>query len=158
MADEVTTIRKYTEKDIPVIIDMVSRYVPRLPNYQGVVVDPARIKFLLEHNVTNEGQFTVRVLVSGAGQVVGGIGAYCVPLTFSWDMVTCDIFILVDEAWRTLERTQQLYKAYIEWAVARGAKIIQASHAGGHRDEAMARLLDGIGFKQVGSLYQLQRM
>jgi GNAT superfamily N-acetyltransferase len=148
-----THVRRYTEIDIPGIIDHAAREIPKLPNYKGVVVDPSRIKFMLDQNINNDGYFMTFVLLNEREELVGGIGAYCVTMAFSWDRVCNDIFLFILPEYRTLPNALKLIAAYRDWALARKATIIGATYTGGGNDEGMDKLLKVAGFEPIGKLY-----
>lgn len=151
--DKNTTLRRYGMSDIPYIADVAAREVPKLPNYAGVVVDRSRVTALLEQNVNNDGYFVTFLLVNDVGEIVGGIGGYCVTMAFSWDRVTNDVFFFILPEWRTLPNALKLMRAYLNWALARKATIIGATYTGGGNDEGMDRLIRSIGFEPIGKLY-----
>lgn len=151
-----TFIRRYTDEDIPLLVEAVAREVPQLPHYEGISVDPERIKFLLHNSCKDESAFMVALLCdSHTKQVVGGVGAYCVTMLLSNEKATNDIFLFIVPQWRSLTNAMKLIKAYKEWAHRRKAKIIGATHTGGYRSSAMDALLKQAGFKPVGTLYHL---
>ena len=152
-----TTLRRYAMGDIPYIVDVAAREVPKLPNYAGVVVDRSRIQALLEQNVNNDGYFMTFLLVNDYGDIVGGIGAYCVTMAFSWDRVTNDVFLFILPEWRTLPNAQKLIRAYLSWGLARKATIIGATYTGGGNDDGMDRLLKSVGFEPIGKLYHYRQ-
>jgi GNAT superfamily N-acetyltransferase len=145
--------RRYAEGDIPRLVEIVCREVPKLQNYEGVVVDASRVKFMLDNNINNDGYFMVFVLVNEYEEVVGGIGAYCVTMAFSWDRVCNDIFFFIMPEWRTLPNAVALMTAYRDWALARKATIIGATYTGGGNEESMDKLIRLVGFEPIGKLY-----
>lgn len=155
--DKNTTLRRYGMSDIPYIADVAAREVPKLPNYAGVVVDRSRVTALLEQNVNNDGYFVTFLLVNDVGEIVGGIGGYCVTMAFSWDRVTNDVFFFILPEWRTLPNALKLMRAYLNWALARKATIIGATYTGGGNDEGMDRLIRSIGFEPIGKLYHYRQ-
>lgn len=152
-----TYLRRYTEADIPDLVEAACQYVPMLPNYRGVSVDRTRVEFILRNNVNNDAVISVFILVNEENQLVGGIMAYCVQLLFSWELVTNDIFLYIKPEYRSIVNLQKLSCAYRDWAIARGAKLIQASHTGGLHEEGMERYLKSMGFEPVGKLYHFNR-
>jgi GNAT superfamily N-acetyltransferase len=156
MKSENTTVRRYRADDIPLVIEICVREIPKLPNYKGVVVDPSRLKFLLDQNIGNDGFFMAWLLISPSGEIVGGIGAYCVTAAFSWDRVCNDMFFFIDPKWRTLPNAVKLMAAYRDWALARKATIIGATYTGGETNDRMDRLIKMAGFEPIGKLYHLR--
>lgn len=152
-----THIRRYLEKDIEYITEVAAREIPLLPNYKGIKVDRARIKFMLQNSVTDESGFMVHLLVDKDDKPIGGVAGYCVTQLLSWDKVTSDVFLFVLEEYRSLSNAMKLIKTYKEWAIRRDAKMICASHVGGYRSDAMDALLLREGFTSIGTLYRLDR-
>ncbi len=152
-----TTVRRYAERDIEFITNTVMEEVPKLPNYQGIKVDRARIKFLLQNSLTDESGFMAHLLVDKNDKPIGGVSAYCVTQLLSWDKVTCDIFLFVKDEYRTLPNAIKLIRTYKEWAIRRDAKIIMASQIGGHRSDAFDALLLKEEFEPIGTLYRVRR-
>ncbi len=153
-----TRVRRYEARDVLYLVKIIGEEVPKLPNYKGVVVDPERVRFLLQQNLNNDGYFAGFLLVTDPGDViVGGIAAYCVTLVFSWDRLVGDMFLFIRPEWRTLPNATKLVKAYIDWGKARKAAIITASHTGGTHETGMDLFLKGMDFQPIGKLYHYRR-
>jgi GNAT superfamily N-acetyltransferase len=152
-AGDKTYVRRYAADDIPRIIEICTAEIPKLPNYKGVVVDPSRIKFMLDQNVDNDGYFMIWLLEDDHGKIVGGIGAYCVTMAFSWARVCNDMFFFIEPEYRSLPNALKLMTAYRDWAIARKATIIGATHTGGGNENGMDKLIRMVGFEPIGKLY-----
>lgn len=151
------TVRRYSKRDIPYIIGLVMRWVPELPNYQGVTIHEDRIKFMLEHNETNDASLMLQVLVTETDQIIGCIAGYCVTSLISWDKVASDIFMFILPEWRSAENADKLLAVYIDWARARKAKIVGSTQTSAYREEAFTKFLAKRGFEQIGFLYRLKQ-
>jgi GNAT superfamily N-acetyltransferase len=155
------TLREYTKADIHQIVEAVYDHLHELPNYSRMTVSKDRLSYLFTHNLNNVGSFNMWVLVDEQNQVQGGGAGYCVPGMTTWDLMANDVFLYVKKEHRSLQATMRLIKAYKDWAIARGAKIISASHTGGmfpegSREEKLYdELLKRLGFDCVGKLYHL---
>ena len=155
------THRVYEPKDIPRVLDLIMLALPQLPNYAMITPDRDRIQYVLEHNVDNAEAFGGWVLCDTHDTVYGFGGAWCVRSLMSMDFVADDIFMWVEPEYRTYPNVRKLVINYVDWAMAKGAKLIRASHTGGSfpKDsrEAMLyhTLLMRLGFKEVGSVYHL---
>lgn len=150
-----TVMRPYTQQDIPALVALVTAVLPTLPTYAGLRVDEARVRFLLEQNQHNATFLCLVLCDSQSGTIIGGVAGYCTPTMFSFDTVATDTFLYVAPAYRTLRNTGRLIKAYVDWAKARKASLILATHTAGlGNDEKMAQLLGWYGFHHVGALYQ----
>jgi hypothetical protein len=81
----------------------------------------------------------------------------------SLDYVADDIFMWVEPKYRSYANVRRLVGAFVEWAEARGAKLIRASHSGGSFPKGSKEaqlydlLLTRLGFKEVGSIYHYSR-
>lgn len=151
-----TRIRRYLEKDIDMLVNKLCEEVPKLPHYKGIAVDADRIRFFLQNSTTDESAFMAHMLVNEDDVPIGGVAGYCVTSLLSWDKFTGDIFLYVLPEWRSLFNVIKLINTYKEWGKRRGAKIIQATHTGGYRSDAMDTLLQKQGFERVGILYHLR--
>lgn len=150
-------IRPYEKADIPAIIDSVAAEVPKLPNYKDITVSKERVEYLLTHNHGNVSSFQCWILIDKeTNKLVGGSAGYCVPGMLTWDLVANDVFLFVYPDWRTLRHCLMLMVAYKDWALARGAKLIIATHTGGHRPEAFAEVMRRQGYIEAGRQWMLR--
>ncbi len=148
-----TKLRPMELKDIPWLVLATELYVPELPQYVGITVEPERVDFLLRNNINNSGYLQCWVLVDANDLPVGGGGGFCTIGTFTTKPITNDIFLFVLPNWRSLENVNKLITTYVAWAKARGAIIIQASQTGGYELELMDKLMQRNGFTNVGPNY-----
>ena len=152
-------LRMYQSRDIERMVDMIEKAIPHLPNYRMITPNRERIKYVLTHNVQNANAFAAWVLCDSNDEVHGGGGAWCVASLMSLDMVADDIFMWVEPEYRSYKNAAMLVNVYVDWAKARGAKLIRASHSGGSfpKDSKEGKLYDmllrKLGFKEVGSIY-----
>lgn len=149
-----TTTRRYRLDDIPRLVSLAVEYIPQLPKYRTVTIDASRVDFLLQNNVNNESAFMLRVLCDSHDRPVGAMVAYCTTMFFSWDKAANDIFLFIEPEWRTLQNARKLLKIYIQWALMRDAKIIDATVTSGIEERAMDRIMIDMGFNKLGTLYR----
>ncbi len=150
-------IRPYGLEDIPAIVDSVMVEVPNLPNYKNITMSRERITYVLTHNLGNASNFQCWILIDKeTGQLAGGSAGYCVPSILSLDLQAQDVFLFVYPAYRTLRHCLMLLVAYKEWAKARGAKLITATHTGGHRAEAFSEVMRRQGYFEAGRIWHLR--
>jgi GNAT superfamily N-acetyltransferase len=159
VANKELTLRLYAARDIPRLLDMLMAAIPQLPNYKMIVPKRDRIRYVLEHNIDNAFAFSGWVLCD-SHDVPQGCGAvWCVMSLVSEDLIADDVFMWIEPEYRTYRSASMLVKAEVEWALARGAKLIRASHTGGSfpKDTKEGKLyhalLMRLGFKEVGSIY-----
>jgi len=156
------TLRLYQMRDLPRMIDIIMQYVPQLPNYKKLKLDRNRIEYVLVHNIDNAAAFNCWVLCDTHDVVQGGVAGWCVMSLLSKDLVADDVFMFVVPEYRSLRNANRLIEAYKEWAQARGATLIRASHSGGSfppgtkEYELFDTLLTRHGFRSVGSIYHLE--
>ncbi|BAO29380.1 GNAT family N-acetyltransferase [Sulfuritalea hydrogenivorans] len=83
-----------------------------------------------------------------AGAVVGGMAGVVTPHWFSDDLVSNDygVFLLPDQ--RGGMTAARLVRGYIEWAKAKGAKMIQLGISTGVQTEETVSLYRALGLKQ----------
>lgn len=148
-------LRHYGQQDVEEIVKLIKQELPKLPNYKGIEVDEARVRFLLQNNETNATFFCV--VLCDSHTIVGGIAAYCAPTLFSFATVAQDTFLYIKPDYRSLSNVRMLIKAYVDWASARGASLISASHTSGFKPDAMRALMLREGFEEVGKLYHLRK-
>jgi GNAT superfamily N-acetyltransferase len=159
MSSKDLTIRMYQPRDIPRLIDMFMGAIPKLPNYSMIVPDPKRIEYVLKHNVDNAASFAGWVSCDSHDVPQGAVAGWCVANLMSNDLVADDIIMWIEPEFRTLRTANMMVNVYVEWAQARGAKLIRASHTGGSWPAGSKEcvmfdtLLRRHGFKEVGNVY-----
>jgi GNAT superfamily N-acetyltransferase len=143
------------------MIDILMEWIPRLPNYAMIVPDRKRIEYVLKNNIDNAAAFACWVLCDSHDVVQGGGAGFTIMSLLSQDHVSDDVFMFVLPEFRNLKNSNMLLEAYKDWAKARGAKLIRASHTGGSFPEGSKeqkmfdQLLKRHGFLPVGTIYHL---
>lgn len=152
-----TILRPYQLKDIPILTAATERFIPELPQYKGISVDTKRVSHTLEHNLGNQSYFQCWVICDPKTDTPVGCGAgVCNVCAFNFDVVAQDVFLFVLPNWRSLLNLDKLMNAYKQWALARGAIIIQASQTGGYRVDEMNVIMRRKGYTQVGYTFHLR--
>ena len=149
--------RRATAEDIPYITDVSLREVPKMPHYAGVRMSRAHVERFLTLAIIDYNTYLVSVLISPENKPVGFGVAYCVPLIFSDEKASHDIFLYIEPPWRSFKNAGKAYKMYKDWAVERGATLIGASHTAGYESDAMDLLLRRHGFERIGATYHARR-
>jgi GNAT superfamily N-acetyltransferase len=161
MSEKDLTLRLYQPRDIPRLIKILYAAIPQLPNYKMIKPDKGRIEYVLTHNIDNASAFAGWVLCDSHDEVQGLAAGWCVRNLISLDFVADDVFMWVEPEYRTFKNANMLLTTYVEWAQARGAKLIRASHTGGSfpKGSREGKLFDAmlrrLKFKEVGSVYHL---
>ena len=157
------TLRQYEPRDISRVLDLIMLALPLLPNYSMITPDRDRIGYVLRTGIDNGEAFAGWVLCDTHSIVHGFVGGWCVRSLMSMDLIADDIFLWVEPEFRSYRNTAKLIQVYKDWAVAKGAKLIRASHTGGSfpKGSQEERLFDALlirhGFKNVGSIYHLYK-
>ena len=151
------TIRPYRLQDIPLLVQCAAYEIPRLPNMRGEFVDPKRLTEVLTSNVNNDGYIMARVLCDSHNIPVGGIMGYCVQKLYSYEYCAGDVFLFIEEHYRTLRNAIKLIEAYKAWALARKASPIIATFTSGYKPNQMDKLIKMLGFETVGQIYYLRK-
>jgi len=152
-------VRTYQPRDIPRMIDLIDNAVRQLPNYSMITPSRERIKYVLVHNIDNATAFCGWVLCDSHDEPQGGAAGWCVQSIFSEDLVADDVIMWIEPKYRSYFAASILVNTYLDWARARGAKLIRASHTGGSwpRGSREFRLFDmllkRLKFREVGNVY-----
>lgn len=154
--DQEPTLRSYVLDDIPIMAALVEKYVPELPNYDGITIDKERVAYLLRQHATNSQSFACWLLVNSEDQPVGGLAAQILSSFLTHDKIATDNFLFVLPGWRTLKNANLLMKAYKDWSVAMGCILTRGSCVGGYEPEAMDIFMKRNGFKPIGSIYAIR--
>lgn len=138
------------------ICNLVAKYVPELPNYEGISVDKDRVAYILRQHVNNSQSFACWLLVNHKDLPVGGLAAQIVASFLTHDKIATDNFLFVLPGWRTLKNANALMTTYKNWAKQMGCTLTRGSCAGGYETEAMDIFMKRNGFKPVGNLYHIR--
>jgi hypothetical protein len=154
MSEQLTS-RHYTKDDIDSVVEIVQREIPQLPSYQGLTVEPERVRWWLSNNVTNS-RFLCVILCDSHNVIQGGVAGLISPSMFnSKVMVSQDLFLFVMPEHRTLRNVSLLIETYKNWAKVHNCELITASQASGYKVDKLDILLRRLGFVQVGHNYHL---
>jgi hypothetical protein len=154
--DQPPTLRLYKLEDIPMLCALVAKYVPELPNYDGITVDKDRVAYILRQHVQNSQSFACWLLVNSADQPVGGIAAQITPSFLTNDKISNDNFLFVLPGWRNLKNANILVSTYKQWSIAMGCILTKGSCMGGYEPDAMDIFMKRNGFKPMGALYAIR--
>ena len=70
---------------------------------------------------------------------------------FGPDLVASEFALYVDPESRGAGVAKQLVQSYVDWAIAKGARRVNAGNSAGTPDEAYVSLMEGVGFTKTGS-------
>lgn len=146
-------IRTATHEDIPRLIELgeqmhVESRFARLP------FDRDKVQALFAHLI--ESPDGLLLVADADGVLVGGFAGYVVEHYFARTKVASDFGLFIEPASRGGMTAPRLLKAYIEWAKAQGAVMIQAGITTGVHVEQTTRLYEKLGFRNNGQLFELE--
>jgi hypothetical protein len=153
-----TTHRYATENDVEWIVDTALEVVPTMPHYRNVKMDRDVFTAFIRMCLSKPDTYAVSVLCDSHTDKPVGLGiVYCVPMVFSLEKASSDIFLYVEPKWRSLLNVNKMYANYKKWAKENGAVFIAASHTSGYESAAMDVLFRRSGFQRVGAIYHARR-
>jgi hypothetical protein len=125
-----------------------------MPHYKGVFMDKPTLSLWIEMCIDKKDTYAVSVLCDSHTDKPVGLGVcYCVPMIFSTQKASHDIFLYIEPEWRSMQNVGKMYFNYKKWAKEQGAIFIAASHTGGYESAAMDVLLRRNGFERIGATY-----
>lgn len=71
---------------------------------------------------------------------------------FGPDLSAVEFALYVDPQHRSTGVAKQLVQSYVDWAIAKGARRVNAGNSAGTPDEAYTALMQSAGFEKTGSL------
>lgn len=154
--DKEPVLRPYKAEDIPLMCKLVAKYVPELPNYDGITVDEERVAYILRQHVVGSQSFACWILANSDDMPVGGIAAQIAPSFLTHDKIANDNFLFVLPGWRTLKNANKLVAAYKQWSIAMGCVLTKGSCMGGYEPDAMDIFMKRNGFVPMGALYGIR--
>lgn len=90
------------------------------------------------------------------GVTIGGFMGMVQEHFFSRDKVAVDLALFVEPSKRGGVVAARLLRAYVGWARARGAAMVQAGITTGVHVEQSARLYEAVGFVPAGQLFDFK--
>lgn len=144
-------IRDAVKDDMPQLMELGRMMYAEARRLNKMKFVPAKAYVTISSLIGTEHGF-VRVAEED-GQIIGGLVAYVEPHWFSTDMMACDLALFVRPDKRGGLAAPRLVKEYVAWARERGAVITQFGISTGVHVASTGALLERIGFKPAGFLY-----
>lgn len=142
-------IRAATHVDIPRIIELCRLHVAS--SCASLTFDEGKVGIMMADLINGGGGIFV---AESDGLIVGGIAGEVGEQWASRDLVSDDCRLFVSPVSLVDGDAARLIKRFREWAVSRGAKMVTLGVNTGVHPERTARLMEGVGFKQIGFLYE----
>lgn len=147
-------IRLATLIDVPAMVDLGQAMHAESPRFSVLPWNGAKLRALIETLIAQpEGLALVAVR---DGVVIGGFLGMAVPHFASDALVSCDVALYVAQDRRGGMAAARLLRAYVQWAKARGAVLIQAGITTGVNLKATSRLFASVGFEPAGNLFEFK--
>jgi GNAT superfamily N-acetyltransferase len=144
-------IRDAVKEDVPELVELGRQMHAEASRLNKLRYVPGKVFVQLSSMIGADHCF-VRV-VEEDGRLVGGLVAAVEPHWFSTDLLAYDMALFMRPDKRGGLAAAQLAKQYTEWAKERGAVVIQMGISTGVRLEATSALLERVGFKPAGFLF-----
>lgn len=146
-------IRKATEADLFPICNLMLAGVEEIPQYADVEINKGKGAYELRAMIADPNAI---VLVSVKDDLVTGVIFGTVQsFWFSDEKFAHDQMLYVHHQHRTGSAGIKLLKGFIEAAKGKGAVRIFSGVTSGVNIEKASKLLDRLGFEQVGKAYRL---
>jgi len=145
-----TMIRDAALDDLPVLLALGEAMHAESPRYRRLSFDADRLEATLRQLI---GQVNGFVQIASAGGTVDGVMvAMVAPHWTSWDLVASDLALYVMPDARGGRVGARLVQAYLEWALERGATMVQAGVTAGIADAG--RLYAACGATRCGEVWE----
>ena len=146
-------LRVATLQDIPTLVQFGEAFFNESPNYQGRQYEPEEAAKHYENLMRKEG---VIFVVEQRGQVVGGFAGGIGKDWFNQQKIAFDYVLYVEPKFRKTRAAYVLIQAFIGWSASMGAQRIQCGTTTDVESEACIRLYEHFGFKQYGTLLDME--
>lgn len=143
-------IRQATEEDLEKIV-MLGAEMHAESRFSVLAYDRDKVAGLLSHLLATD-QFVQ--VIERDGVLVGGFAGFVTEHWASKDLVSYDCGLFISPGYRGGGDAARLILRFKEWAVSRGAKMVTLSVNTGVHPERTARLMEAVGFDQIGFIYE----
>lgn len=143
-------IRQATREDIPHMIDLGAQMHAE-SRFSVLGYDREKVAALFSHLLDTD-QFIE--VIERDGVLIGGFAGFVTEHWASKDLVSYDCGLFISPDHRGGGDAARLIKRFREWAVSRGAKMVTLGVNTGVHPERTARLMEAVGFEQIGYLYE----
>lgn len=143
-------IRRATREDIPRMIELGAQMHAE-SRFSVLGYDREKVAALFSMLI-DAGQFID--VIERDGVIVGGFAGEIAEHWASKDLVSYDYGMFISPDNRGGRDAARLIRRFREWAVARGAKLVTLGISTGVHPERTARLMEAVGFTQIGFLYE----
>lgn len=146
-------IRAATPDDIEALVEIGRAMATESPQFSRMPYSPSKVRAMLVSLIGNPRGF-VRVADDG-GQIVGVMLGACTEHWACDGLVAFDLALYVPTNRRGGIHAARLLRAFSDWSRELGAHIATAGISTGINPEQADRLYLGLGFKRLGSVFDL---
>lgn len=147
-------VRRYTEDDIPKLVEYIGDFLKESPNYRGLSYDPVKMGRFLSNNTPNQ-LFCCNLAVDNDGEILAGICAKAELFVFSNDVQIADLILYHRPIHRSVRCIDALIQSYAEWARLRHPDRVLIGATTGIPGESFGKLVNRHGFREIGRVYAL---
>lgn len=148
-----TSVRCATKTDVPALVEL-GRAMHAESRYRELAFSDAKLQALLEVLVGGGGFVLV---YERGGAPVGMFAGAVMELYFSDAKLAFDYFLFVRPEHRGGFGAARMVSAFIAWAKAEGAALIDIGISTGVTPERTGALYERLGLAHVGALYSMTR-
>lgn len=146
-------IRPATHDDIEGLIELGRAMAAESPQFSRMPYSPSKVRTMLLALIDSPRGF-VRVADEG-GQLVGVMVGACTEHWACDGLAAFDLALFVPTTRRGGMQAARLLRAFADWSRELGAHIATAGISTGINPEQADRLYLGLGFKRLGSVFDL---
>lgn len=147
-------IRRYTEEDIPAMLDIIARFLSESPNYYNVAYARGKMNDMLLNNVNRKSFFCD--LAFDGNDLLGGLCADTYEYSFSHEAFGADLLFYITESKRSLRLATGLVDNYVQWGKDRKLREVRLASTTGIEPARFGKLCEHLGFKPLGSIYSME--
>lgn len=149
-----TTLRPATHEDLTALMLIAETMHMESPRFSRLRFSGDKVQKLFVRLTVSPD--ALLLVAERNGELVGGIAGMVTPHWFSDDLVSNDYALFMLPEHRGGTTAIRLARAYIEWAQAKGAKMIQLGISTGVHAEETAALYKAIGLKKFSEGFEVQ--
>lgn len=143
-------IRPATFEDVQPMVEL-GALMHRESRFSVLQYDPEKVGATIRYLIDND---QCALVAEDNGEVIGGFIGMIMPHWASQDLVASDLTLFVHPNKRGGLSAAKMVKAYREWAVSRGAKMVNLGISTGVNAELTGQLYERMGFTRIGFIYE----
>lgn len=146
-------LRVAEQNDIAELVAMGQQFIKEAPNYSNRSIEPKALEQNLNQIIDGNGAIFIVELNNIA---VGGIVCATTRDWFSDQLIAFEQVFYVKPEYRATRAAIQLIDAFVEWAKSMNADRVQCGTTTGIQTKGCLRLYERFGFREYGTLLDLE--